>query len=112
MDPALSRSLKIMLDSQYQALIEAEGSQGPRAICVPHSYDPLCNPRYQRWLEYLPASFLDRRWHPHEPDSEDEDNQVQSNAVRIAMNLGYLLPEDQQTLRFERDKLRAAYQEI
>jgi hypothetical protein len=66
------------------------------------SYDILANPTYQELFQYMPANIKDREKFIIDHDDDEENDAMQSNQVRLILNLAFLDNERQR--KFQIDK--------
>ncbi len=89
----LLSGMKLLTDEQYTRLKETPQTSG-RPIVGAHSYDILCNPLYCQQFVYLSSSIAHRDMFIIDNDLDESNDMVQSDAVRVALNLAYLTEAD------------------
>jgi len=82
----------ILNDGAFQKMQQVV--PGPNLIQGVASYDILANPNYQSAFEYVPAAVENRKIFIVDDDENEENNEAQSDLVRLVLNLAYL-PEYQ-----------------
>lgn len=85
--------IKILTDDQKRAL-DASVMTQKRTLQGCHSYDILANPLYFDDFQYVSASVENRENYIIDDDVEEGNDAMQSDLVRIALNLAYMKEED------------------
>lgn len=66
-----------------------------------HSYDILCNPLYFDDFQYVSASVKNRDLYIIDDDDDEGNDAVQSDIVRIALNLAYMNEQEARDFVFD-----------
>ena len=66
-----------------------------------HSYDILANPLYFDDFQYVSASLENRKAYIIDDDSDEENDAVQSDIVRVALNLAYMKEDEAKNFKFD-----------
>ena len=56
-----------------------------------HTYDILANPMYCEQFQYFSCAIKDREKYIVDDDENENNDMAQSNMIRVALGLGYLL---------------------
>jgi len=75
-----------------------------------HCYDILANPLYLDDFQYFSADLDDRSKYIIDDDSDEENDNAQSDLVRIVLNLAYLQPEHAKSFTFDKDAYKKVRQ--
>ena len=70
-----------------------------------HAYDILCNPLYFDDFQYVSASIKDRDKFIIDDDDEEGNDAVQSDIVRIALNLAYMNEREAKEFQFDQESV-------
>ena len=97
--------MKILTDSQKDRLAQVAKTQG-KTLQGCHTYDVLANPLYLDDFQYVSAAEEDRIDLIIDDDENDENDAMQSDLVRLALNLAYM--SERQALNFKFDKNAAS----
>jgi hypothetical protein len=68
-----------------------------------HTYDILANPLYLDDFQYFSADRADRKECIVDDDSDEDNDNAQSDLVRMVLNLGYLTKEQAQGFTFDKN---------
>ena len=66
-----------------------------------HSYDILANPLYFDDFQYVSASLENRKNYIIDDDEDEDNDAVQSDIVRFALNLAYMNEQEAQNFKFD-----------
>lgn len=66
------------------------------------SYDILANPYYQQQFAYLPAMLPERKQLVIDGDYDESNNDMQSNMVRMILNLAYMDRKTQKSFKIDK----------
>ena len=92
--------LQIMTTRQRDALANSVQTQH-RTLQGCHSYDILANPLYFDDFQYVSASLENRNAYIIDDDSDEDNDAVQSDIVRYALNLAYMNEDSAKNFQFE-----------
>lgn len=98
---------KILTDSQYEALKSSEMTKRKTLQGV-HSYDILANPLYLDDFQYVTAAEDDRDEMIIDDDDDEGNDAMQSDLVRICLNLAYMREEDARDFKFNKSGMKSA----
>ena len=87
-------SMSTRLDAVFNKLKNRDEIYAGRKLTGIHTYDLLRNPMYIEQFQYFSAYLADRDDFIVDEDEKDENNNAQSDLVRIVLNIDYL-PHDQ-----------------
>lgn len=71
-----------------------------------HSYDILANPQYFDDFQYVPCNVEDREKYIIDDDTDEDNDAIQSDIVRLALNLAFLKEETAKNFSFGNKNLR------
>lgn len=80
--------MPVMLDETFTILTSS--TQGRQWLNGIHNYDMLRNPRYANLFQYISPIYNDRKSMIKDEDSDDENNELQSDFVKIVLNLFFV----------------------
>ena len=105
-EEANSRGLgmPMLADEQYKTLNGMAMTKG-KTLQGTHSYDILANPLYFDDFQYVSAAEDDRNDIIIDDDSDEENDAAQSDFVRVALNLAYLMPDEARNYRFDKSQM-------
>ena len=105
--------LQILTKGQKQSLAQSEAlkermlntgqREFVRTLQGCHSYDILCNPLYFDDFQYVSASVKNREKFIIDDDEDEGNDAVQSDIVRIALNLAYMNEREAKEFVFDQD---------
>lgn len=81
--------IKILTDEQQERL-SVVGKTSGKTLQGCHTYDVLANPLYLDDFQYVSAAEPDRVDLIIDDDTNDENDAMQSDLVRLALNLAYM----------------------
>ena len=93
-------SLQILTVSQKDNMNYATETLG-RTLQGCHSYDILANPLYFDDFQYVSASLENRKNYIIDDDDDEDNDAVQSDIVRYALNLAYMNEQEAQNFKFD-----------
>lgn len=93
-------NLRILSDRTYQKFKEEKSTEENNVQGV-HTYDILANPNYVDSFQYVPCCTPNRAKYIIDDDSDEENDAAQSDIVRVALNLAYMLEEDAKAFVFD-----------
>ena len=67
-----------------------------------HSYDVLANPNYFEAFNYISAAVPNRSDYIIDDDSDEDNDNAQSDLVRVALNLAYLTEAEAKEFSFDK----------
>jgi hypothetical protein len=70
------------------------------------SYDILANPKYQEMMQYVPVSTEDRARYIIDNDDDEENDEAQSDLIRLVLNIAYLTEERAINFTFGKDSYK------
>lgn len=105
-EEANSRGLgmPMLADEQFKSLKKTAITSG-RTLQGTHSYDILANPLYFDDFQYVSAAEDDRNDIIIDDDDDEGNDAAQSDFVRVALNLAYLMPGDAKNYRFDKTQI-------
>jgi hypothetical protein len=92
---------KILTDSQFESLKSSVMTNGKTLQGV-HSYDILANPLYLDDFQYVTAAEDDRNEMIIDDDDDEGNDAMQSDLVRISLNLAYMREDAALSFRFDK----------
>merc|ERR1712045_634238 len=92
---------KILTDEQYNALKESTQTEG-KTLQGTHSYDILANPLYLDDFQYVTAAEDDRDEMIIDDDDDEGNDAMQSDLVRICLNLAYMPEQTARSFKFNK----------
>jgi len=98
---------KILTDSQYEALQNSVMTTRMTLQGV-HSYDILANPLYLDDFQYVTAAEDDRDEMIIDDDDDEGNDAMQSDLVRICLNMAYMREEDARDFKFNKSSMTSA----
>lgn len=72
-----------------------------------HSYDILANPLYLDDFQYVTAAEDDRAEMIIDDDDDEGNDAMQSDLVRISLNLAYMTEENARSFRFNKSGMQS-----
>lgn len=102
--------IKIMLDSTYEEFkkLHSEfeaGKKDPETdMQGVHNYDILANPLYLDDFQYVSPFYDDRSAYIIDDDDNEDNDDAQSDIVKVALNLAYMDEEKAKDFHFSKDK--------
>ena len=66
-----------------------------------HSYDLLANPLYFDDFQYISASLQNRENYIIDDDEDEGNDAVQSDVIRLALNLAYMNEQEAHEFKFD-----------
>merc|ERR1739842_77663 len=97
----------ILTDSQYQRLQTVPKTKGKTLQGV-HSYDILANPLYLDDFQYVTAAEDDRDEMIIDDDDDEGNDAMQSDLVRICLNLAYMPEQTARSCKFNKAAMTGA----
>lgn len=79
------------------------------AIQGVHCYDILANPDYASAFQYVAADVPNRNLIIQDDDDDDSNDIIQSDIVKIALNITMLDEDRAQKLSFQKEKATAVF---
>jgi len=70
-----------------------------------HTYDMLANPDYASAFQYVSADVPNRSLMIQDDDDDDSNDNIQSDIVRLAVNLAFLDEKRAQEMSFRKEKM-------
>jgi len=98
---------KILTDEQYAALQASKQTEGKTLQGV-HSYDILANPLYLDDFQYVTAAEDDRDEMIIDDDDDEGNDAMQSDLVRICLNLAYMPEQTARSFKFNKAAMTGA----
>ena len=107
--------LQLLTQRQKQALENSEMTIGP-TLQGCHSYDILANPLYFDDFQYVSTATPNRQNYIIDDDVDEDNDAIQSDIVRLALNLAYMNEDEAHQFQFNqkstsqmvKEKLKAA----
>ena len=81
-----------MLQESYDKLTQLEEVKKFKRLTGIHTYDILKNPSYVAQFQYFSADLPDRDAFIIDDDQNEDNNNAQSDLVRIVLSLAYIRP--------------------
>ena len=101
--------LQLLTVRQKKALEDSAPTLG-RTLQGCHSYDMLANPLYFDDFQYISASLPNRENYIIDDDEDESNDAVQSDIIRLALNLAYMNEQEAHEFKFDQtsaaDKIR------
>jgi hypothetical protein len=84
--------VQTMLQESYDKLVQMEEAKKFKRLTGIHTYDILRNPAYVSQFQYFSADLPDRDAFIIDDDTNEDNNNTQSDLVRIVLSLAYIRP--------------------
>lgn len=92
--------MNILLDETLEKLRSTKA--GHRTLQGVHTYDILANPLYTDDFQYFSADLVDRQKYIIDDDEDEENDNAQSDLVRVVLNLAFLSEEEAKNFSFDK----------
>ena len=90
---------QLLTKKQLEALKGAKTTTG-RYLQGAHCYDILANPQYFDDFQYVPACVEDREKYIIDDDTDEDNDAMQSDLVRMALNLAFMKEDEAKNFKF------------
>jgi len=94
-------NMRILNDYTLQKLKTTQQGTKDQIMQGTHTYDILANPLYLDDFQYFSADIEDRELLIKDEDDDEENDNAQSDLVRIVLNLAYLTEEHAKSFSFD-----------
>jgi len=95
--------IKIIPDRSYEKLQKLPDHADGNHLEGVHTYDILANPLYLDDFQYISASLENRDEYIIDDDDDEDNDAVQSDLVRVALNLAYLSEDKAKAFDFNKN---------
>ena len=92
--------LQLLTVKQKKALEDSAPTLG-KTLQGCHSYDMLANPLYFDDFQYVSASLPNRENYIIDDDEDEGNDAVQSDVIRLALNLAYMNEQEAHEFKFD-----------